>query len=141
MNDNTRNGANVVPARRPLTRRGFIQLSGGVLAAGAGASALAACGSSGSSAGSTAAGASSAATGGGASGKTQLTLMSWEQFEIGEKAAWYKVIDDFEAANPNITVSWTGWPFATYDQNVVTQAEAGASTPTWSCARPSWPRP
>jgi ABC-type glycerol-3-phosphate transport system substrate-binding protein len=125
MNDNTRNDANVVPARRPLTRRGFIQLSGGVLAAGAGASALAACGSSGSSASSTAAGASSAAAGGGTSGKTQLTLMSWEQFEVGEKAAWFKVVNDFQTANPNISVSWTGWPFATYDQNVITQAEAG----------------
>jgi multiple sugar transport system substrate-binding protein len=124
MNDNTRNGANVVPARRPLSRRGFIQLSGGVLAAGAGASALAAC-SSGSSASGAAAGASSAAAGAGKSGKTQLTLMSWEQFETGEKAAWFKVINDFEAANPNISVTWTGWPFATYDQNVITQAEAG----------------
>src|SRR5277367_2150742 len=125
MNDNTRNDANVVPARRPLTRRGFIQLSGGLLAAGAGVSALAACGSSGSSAGGTAAGTSSAAAGGGTSGKTQLTLMSWEQFEVGEKAAWFKVVNDFQTANPNISVTWTGWPFATFDQNVITQAEAG----------------
>jgi multiple sugar transport system substrate-binding protein len=126
MNDNARNGANVVPGRRPLTRRGFFQLSGGLLAAGAGASALAACGSSGSSGSSTAAGTGSAGAGGGTSGKTQLTLMSWEQFEQGEKAAWFKVINDFEAANPNISVTWAGWPFATYDQNVITQAEAGS---------------
>src|ERR1700756_4039116 len=120
MNDNARNGANVVPGRQPLTRRGFFQLSGGLLAAGAGASVLAACGSSGTSGGTGSAGAS-----GGKSGKTQLTLMSWEQFEQGEKAAWFKVINDFEAANPNISVTWTGWPFATYDQNVITQAQAG----------------
>ncbi len=51
--------------------------------------------------------------------------MSWEQFEEGEKVAWNKVISDFTAANPNIEVSWTGWPFATFDQNVIAQAQAG----------------
>ncbi len=51
--------------------------------------------------------------------------MSWEQFEEGEKDAWNKVITDFTAANPNIEVQWTGWPFATYDQNVIAQAQAG----------------
>jgi multiple sugar transport system substrate-binding protein len=113
MNGNARNGANVVPDPPPLSRRGFFQLTGGLLAAGTGAAALSACGSS------------SSGGGGTKGGKTQLTLMSWEQFEQGEKAAWFKVINDFEAAHPNIKVSWTGWPFATYDQNVVTQAEAG----------------
>ena len=117
MNDNARNDANVVPDPKPLSRRGFFQLSGGVLAAGAGASVLSACGSSGSG-----------SSGGGSSkgGKITLNLMSWEQFEVGEKAAWFKVISGFEAAHPNIKVNWVGWPFATYDQNVVTQAEAGS---------------
>ena len=123
MNDNARNGANVVPGRPPLSRRSFFQLSGGLVAAGAGASALAACSSSGGSSSTAAAAGGSGSSGG---GKTQLTLMSWEQFEVGEKAAWFKVINEFQAANPGISVSWTGWPFATYDQNVITQAEAGS---------------
>jgi multiple sugar transport system substrate-binding protein len=110
MNGNARNGPNAAP----LSRRGFFQLTGGLLVAGAGVSALSGCGSS------------SSGGGGTKGGKTQLTLMSWEQFEQGEKAAWFKVINDFEAAHPNIKVNWTGWPFATYDQNVVTQAEAGS---------------
>ena len=116
MNDNARNDANVVPDPKPLSRRNFFQLSGGLLAAGAGASVLSACGSSSSS--------SSASTT--TNGKTTLNLMSWEQFEVGEKAAWFQVISGFEAAHPNIKVNWVGWPFATYDQNVVTQAEAGS---------------
>ena len=29
-------------------------------------------------------------------------------------------------ANPSIQVNWTGWPFATYDQQVITQAQAGS---------------
>ena len=51
--------------------------------------------------------------------------MSWEQFEPSEIAAWKKVINNFMAANPSIQVNWTGWPFATYDQQVITQAQAG----------------
>lgn len=97
----------------PLNRRGFLQVGGTALAAGLGAAGLAACGSS--SGGGTASG-----------GKTKLTLMSWEPFEPAEKAAWFKVVRDFEAANPHIKVTWTGWPFATYDQNVITQAQAGS---------------
>jgi len=57
--------------------------------------------------------------------KTQLTLMSWEMFEVGEKAAWTKVVDDFMAAHPSIQVTWTGWPFSNFDQNVIAQAQAG----------------
>jgi multiple sugar transport system substrate-binding protein len=120
MNGDARNDANVDPDPKPLSRRNFFQLSGGVLAAGAGASILSACGSSSSSK------SASSGSSGGSSGKTTLTLMSWEQFEVAEKAAWFKVIDEFEAAHPNIKVNWVGWPFATYDQNVVTQAEAGS---------------
>ena len=115
MNGDARNDANVVPDPSPLSRRRFFQLGAGVVAAGAGASVLSACGSSSSGGSTTTKG-----------GKTQLTLMSWEQFEVGEKAAWFKVINGFEKAHPNIKVNWVGWPFATYDQNVVTQAEAGS---------------
>src|ERR1700761_6675558 len=119
MDDNARKDANVVPAAKQLSRRNFFQLSGGLAAAGAGASLLSACSSSGSSS-------SGSGSSGSSGGKTTLTLMSWEQFEVAEKAAWYKVIDEFEAAHPNIKVNWVGWPFATYDQNVITQAEAGS---------------
>ena len=99
----------------PLNRRGFLQAGGTLMAAGLGAAGLAACGSSGGGGGGSTAG-----------GKTKLTLMSWEPFEPAEKAAWFKVVKDFEAANPNIKVTWTGWPFATYDQNVIAQAQAGS---------------
>ena len=120
MNGNARNDANAASDPQPLSRRGFFQLSGGLVAAGAGASVLSACGgSSGSSP-------SSSGSSGSKNGKITLNLMSWEQFEVGEKAAWFKVISDFEAAHPNVKVNWVGWPFATYDQNVVTQAEAGS---------------
>ncbi|MDB5077666.1 MAG: hypothetical protein JWO42_3845, partial [Chloroflexi bacterium] len=37
--------------------------------------------------------------------KTQLKLMSWEMFEVGEKAAWTKVVNDFMAAHPSIQVT------------------------------------
>src|ERR1700753_3906673 len=119
MDDNARKDANGVPAAKQLSRRNFFQLCCGLAAAGAGASLLSACSSSGSST-------KSSGSSGSSGGKTTLTLMSWEQFEVAEKAAWFKVINEFEAAHPNITVKWVGWPFATYDQNVVTQAEAGS---------------
>ena len=57
--------------------------------------------------------------------KTNLTLMTWELFEPQEIGAWKKTVAQFEAANPSIKVSWVGWPFATYDQNVTAQAQAG----------------
>src|SRR6202012_1169712 len=121
MNGNARNDATAAPDPKPLSRRNFFQLTGGLAAAGAGASVLSACGSSSGSS-------SSKGSSGSSGGKTTRTLMSWEQFEVAEKAAWFKVINEFEAAHPNITVKWVGWPFATYDQNVVTQAEAGSGT-------------
>ena len=110
---------------RPVpTRRTFLQAGGGLFAAGAAAALLGACSSTGTGGGSGSSGSSGSS--GGSGGKTTLKLMSWEQFEEGEKVAWNKVVSDFEAANPNITVQWTGWPFATYDQNVVAQAQAGS---------------
>ena len=57
--------------------------------------------------------------------KTQLTLMSWEPFEPPEIAAWRQVTNTFQQKNPSIQVTWTGWPFANYDANVIAQAEAG----------------
>jgi multiple sugar transport system substrate-binding protein len=119
MTGNEPEGGTTKRAASSLSRRGFLQAGGGLVAAGAGAALLGSCSSSG---GKTSG--SSGTTGGG--GKTTLKLMSWEQFEEGEKVAWNKVISDFEAANPNISVSWTGWPFATFDQNVIAQAQAGS---------------
>jgi ABC-type glycerol-3-phosphate transport system substrate-binding protein len=57
--------------------------------------------------------------------KTNLTLMTWELFEPQEIGAWKTSVARFEAANPSISVSWVGWPFANYDQNVIAQAQAG----------------
>src|ERR1700679_1397685 len=97
MNGDARNDANIEPDPKPLSRRNFFQLSGGVLAAGAGASILSACGSS--------SGSKSSSSGGTTkNGKTTLTLMSWEQFEVAEKAAWFKLVSEFESAHPNIEV-------------------------------------
>ena len=96
---------------RNLSRRRLLQATGlGALAFSA-SPLLAACGDS---------------SAGSSGGTTTLKLMSWEQFEPREKAAWYKVINDFQTANPSIKVQWTGWPFSTYDQNVVAQAQAGS---------------
>jgi ABC-type glycerol-3-phosphate transport system substrate-binding protein len=61
-----------------------------------------------------------------AGAKTVLNLMSWEPYnQPGEFPAWTKVVNEFMAANPNIEVKWTGWPFATYLQNVIEQAQTG----------------
>jgi ABC-type glycerol-3-phosphate transport system substrate-binding protein len=57
--------------------------------------------------------------------KTNLTLMTWELFEPQEIGAWKTSVARFEAANPSISVSLVGWPFANYDQNVIAQAQAG----------------
>jgi ABC-type glycerol-3-phosphate transport system substrate-binding protein len=58
-------------------------------------------------------------------GKTTLRLMSWEQYLPAEKAAWFKVVDEFKAAHPNIDVTWTGFQADTYTANVITQVQAG----------------
>lgn len=111
--DRRRSGTELGSSGFDLSRRGFLKAGGvGALSLGAGASLLSACSSK-----------SSGSSGSG--GKTTLKLMSWEQFEVAEKPAWFKLISDFEAANPNIKVEWTGWPFATFDQNVISQAQAG----------------
>jgi multiple sugar transport system substrate-binding protein len=101
-----------------VSRRKLLQGGAGLAAAGLAAPLLAACGSSGSTSTTT-------KSGSGKSGKTQLTLMSWEMFEPGETVAWHKVVDEFMVAHPSIDVKWVGWPFANYDQNVIAQAQAG----------------
>ncbi len=56
-----------------------------------------------------------------------IKLMSWEPYgEPYEYPNWVELISKFEIANPNITVTWTGWPFSNFDENVVAQAQAGS---------------
>lgn len=95
-------------------RRGFLKGLGLLGAAAAGAPLLAACGGS-SSPSSTASG-----------GKTQLKIVSWMGFEPGRKEAWKAVCDAFNAQSKTIEVSMTGWPFAQYSNNVLTQIQSGA---------------
>src|SRR3984957_15854053 len=101
------------PFESGLSRRKVLQ--GGAAGVAAGAPRLAACGSS----------SPSKTSSGSSSGKTQLTLMSWEPFEPTETKAWHKVVSAFTVKNPSIEVKWVGWPFANYDQNVIAQAQAG----------------
>jgi multiple sugar transport system substrate-binding protein len=102
---------------RRLSRREVL-LAGGVAAAAG----LVGCG--GSSSG-------SKSKSGGGSGSaanlrgTTITLMTFELFEQQEITAWRKVVHDF-TAKTGIKVKWTGWPFSTYDTNVVQQAQAGS---------------
>ena len=56
-----------------------------------------------------------------------ITLMSWEPYgEPYEYPNWVELISKFEIANPNITVVWNGWPFSSFDENVIAQAQAGS---------------
>lgn len=110
---NPKDAAESAAEKSKVSRRRLLQLGGTALAAGLAAPVLAACGT----------GPPSSASA--PKGKTKLNLMSWEMFEVGEREAWTQVTKDFMAAHPNIEVTWTGWPFATYDQNVIAQAQAG----------------
>src|ERR1700728_5032112 len=96
------------PFESGLSRRKVLQGGAAAVAAGAEAPLLAACGSS----------SPSKASSGGSSGKTQLTLMSWEMFEPTETKAWHKVVDEFMVKNPSIEANRVGWPFADSDQTV-----------------------
>jgi raffinose/stachyose/melibiose transport system substrate-binding protein len=61
-----------------------------------------------------------ASTSAGASGTLKVA------FPATAQAGWQKVIDDFEKANPNVTVNATFAPFATFFQLVSTQLQANA---------------
>ncbi|MBB5752204.1 extracellular solute-binding protein [Prosthecomicrobium pneumaticum] len=54
-----------------------------------------------------------------------LKLMSWEQFQPGEKDGWNAVLDKFNQSQSQYKVEWTGWPASQYASNVVIQAQAG----------------
>ncbi len=100
--------------KRGLTRRGVLKAGASLLAAGAAAPLLAAGGS-----------ATPARAYAKPKAKTTLTLMSWEMYQPTEFPAWTHVVKQFEAAHPNISIKWTGWPFSNYDQNVIEQAQSG----------------
>lgn len=61
-----------------------------------------------------------------AGGKTQVKIVSWMGFEPGRKEAWKAVLDAFNAQSKTVEVIITGWPFAQYANNVLTQVQSGA---------------
>lgn len=60
-----------------------------------------------------------------AADRIPLKLMSWEQFQPGEKEGWNAVLDKFNQSQDKYQVEWTGWPASQYVSNVVIQAQAG----------------
>ena len=56
---------------------------------------------------------------------TSLKVMSWEQFQPGEKDGWNALFDKFNQSQSQYAVEWTGWPAGQYISNVVIQAQAG----------------
>ncbi len=118
MSDDVVEPAEASPDYR-ISRRRLLKGAAAVAAAGAGAAALGGP-----------AGASTAAKSFGSYAsrrsvkKTTLTLMSWEPFEPPEIGAWKHITKTF-TEKTGIGVTWTGWPFANYDANVIAQAEAG----------------
>src|SRR5262249_44753469 len=57
--------------------------------------------------------------------RVTLKVMSWEQFQPGEKDGWNALFDKFNQSQSKYKVEWTGWPVAQYAANVVIQAQAG----------------
>jgi ABC-type glycerol-3-phosphate transport system substrate-binding protein len=57
--------------------------------------------------------------------RVTLKVMSWEQFQPGEKDGWNALFDKFNQSQGKYKVEWTGWPVAQYAANVVIQAQAG----------------
>lgn len=60
-----------------------------------------------------------------AADRITLKVMSWEQFQPGEKDGWNALFDKFNASQSKYKVEWTGWPAGQYISNVVIQAQAG----------------
>ena len=61
----------------------------------------------------------------GAAGPVKIRVMSWEQFQPGEKEGWNELFAKYNASQARAEVSWTGFPFNQFVQNVVTQVHAG----------------
>ena len=57
--------------------------------------------------------------------RVPLKVMSWEQFQPGEKDGWNALFDKFNQSQSKYMVGWTGWPVGQYEANVVIQAQAG----------------
>ena len=60
-----------------------------------------------------------------AADRKALKVMSWEQFQPGEKDGWNALFDKFNQSQSEYMVDWTGWPAGQYISNVVIQAQAG----------------
>ena len=57
--------------------------------------------------------------------RATLKVMSWEQFQPGEKEGWNALFDKFNQSQSKYLVDWTGWPASQFASNVVIQAQAG----------------
>jgi len=57
--------------------------------------------------------------------RTTLKVMSWEQFQPGEKEGWNALFQKFNESQGKYLVDWTGWPASQFASNVVIQAQAG----------------
>ena len=57
--------------------------------------------------------------------RTTLKVMSWEQFQPGEKDGWNALFEKFNQSQSKYLVDWTGWPAGQFASNVVIQAQAG----------------
>jgi ABC-type glycerol-3-phosphate transport system substrate-binding protein len=60
-----------------------------------------------------------------AADRIPLKVMSWEQFQPGEKDGWNQLFKKFNESQSKYSVDWTGWPAGQYISNVVIQAQAG----------------
>ncbi len=60
-----------------------------------------------------------------AADRIPLKVMSWEQFQPGEKEGWNALFKAFNESQSKYMVDWTGWPASQYVSNVVIQAQAG----------------
>ena len=60
-----------------------------------------------------------------AADRIPLKIMSWEQFQPGEKDGWNQLFKKFNESQSKYSVDWTGWPAGQYISNVVVQAQAG----------------
>jgi ABC-type glycerol-3-phosphate transport system substrate-binding protein len=57
--------------------------------------------------------------------RATLKVMSWEQFQPGEKEGWNALFEKFNQSQSKYLVDWTGWPASQFASNVVIQAQAG----------------
>ena len=58
----------------------------------------------------------------------QIKITSWMDYEPGRKEAWHAMFDKFNAQSTTTQISFGGWPFASYEQNVITGLQAGTLT-------------